>query len=349
VLNLTGNGALDVLIGLAFFYFILSVICSAVNEAIATLMNYRAKDLEKGIANLLGGKENATLFYLEPRLQQLAKGARVRDGIKGLKHLFANSRPSYIPPRVFALTMLDMFAPPKPAPAQPAPPNIESADLAVRTKTALDAPKPPPSTASPAGATPPPQPIFNSIVETLLQDALNEAGTDVAKLRTALENAFNEMMDRVSGWYKRRVQLILFIVALAVVGLANADSYRIGKTLWQNDAVRGAVVQEAQSLVKSGNSSTPPACAASGTDEQKVANCVAEVKQLGLPLGWTEATTPSGWGIAGTIGGLLVSAFAVLLGAPFWFDTLSKLAQLRGAGKSPDDKDSSTASAAAKA
>src|SRR5712691_9325832 len=61
VLNITGNAAIDVFIGLAFFYFLLSIFCSAINEGIATAFNLRAKDLEKGIRNLLA--DNASDFY----------------------------------------------------------------------------------------------------------------------------------------------------------------------------------------------------------------------------------------------------------------------------------------------
>ena len=103
-------------------------------------------------------------------------------------------------------------------------------------------------------------------------------------------------------------------------------------------------------IVKAG--SKTPACAtpAKGTSlssGQKVVNGVAAVKQLGLPLGWSKDTSPKNWEDSfGKAGGLLLTAFAIMLGAPFWFDTLSKLAQRRGAGKSPDDKDSSAASSA---
>jgi hypothetical protein len=43
-----------------------------------------------------------------------------------------------------------------------------------------------------------------------------------------------------------------------------------------------------------------------------------------------------GWALK--VFGLLLSALAVSLGAPFWFDTLSKFMNVRGAGKVPDAK-----------
>ena len=47
-----------------------------------------------------------------------------------------------------------------------------------------------------------------------------------------------------------------------------------------------------------------------------------------MPGAW-----PQGWkGYLAKIAGLLVTAFALALGAPFWFDLLSKVARLRASG-----------------
>ena len=64
---------------------------------------------------------------------------------------------------------------------------------------------------------------------------------------------------------------------------------------------------------------------------------------MGL-LGWKPANTPndprslpSGWGWPMKVVGLLITAFAAALGAPFWFDMLSKIMSVRSAGSSPND------------
>jgi hypothetical protein len=355
VLDITGNSAIDVMIGLAFFFFLLSVVCSAINEAIATVLNLRAKELEKGIAGLLGSKGNAAAIYDDPRVKALLKPRLFGKGDK---------KPSYIAPRVFALAVLDAFAKPDPpsvpvagqAPAgqeQPAAPGAAPAErynLVLRAEKAVAGLTP--ETAAAASQC---NPTLTPHVAKLLQDALDEAKVDVLKFRGTIENSFNEAMDRVSGWYKRRVQLILFLIALVVVGVANADSFAVGKTLWQNDAVRSAVVNQANQLVQS--KSQTPDCAtakaktktggqasaqATANPSQAIASCIAKVKQLGLPIGWTGAPSLQGRDIPGKIGGLLLTAFAILLGAPFWFDALGKLAGLKGAGQSPGDKNSNT-------
>jgi hypothetical protein len=58
------------------------------------------------------------------------------------------------------------------------------------------------------------------------------------------------------------------------------------------------------------------------------------VNQFGLPLGWSHATSPHNlfWDGFGKVLGLLVTAFALTLGAPFWFDLLGKVSNLRGSG-----------------
>ena len=38
------------------------------------------------------------------------------------------------------------------------------------------------------------------------------------------------------------------------------------------------------------------------------------------------------------IAGVLLTAFAASLGAPFWFDTLNRLMAVRGTGKSPEEQ-----------
>ncbi len=72
------------------------------------------------------------------------------------------------------------------------------------------------------------------------------------------------------------------------------------------------------------------------------------VGALPLPFGCGRAPAASAqggdlrgwfWIILGKFPGFLLTAFAVSLGAPFWFDTLTNLANLRGAGPKPERSD----------
>src|SRR6266566_1077786 len=91
-MSLTGYGAIDVFIGLAFFYVLLSTVSSAINEGIATALNLRAKDLERGIKQLLGDDETAkNAFYNAWRIKALSKPKRFLGFIPGL----GDKKPSY--------------------------------------------------------------------------------------------------------------------------------------------------------------------------------------------------------------------------------------------------------------
>src|SRR4051794_39525866 len=51
--GLFGSTILEVAVGLSFVFFLLSLICSSVNELLASFLKLRARDLERGIQNLL--------------------------------------------------------------------------------------------------------------------------------------------------------------------------------------------------------------------------------------------------------------------------------------------------------
>ena len=311
MLALTSYPALDVLIGLAFLYFLLSIISSAINEGIMTALNQRAKDLEAGIRQILEGEPkhgqltSVQHFYGNPRVQALFKPKRFLGRIPGLR----DKKPSYIPSRIFALTILDTVAPSNASHVGTNRDIIAMAQAFVED-----------------GAEKTRHPRLWKMAE----EALTEAQGNRDKFQESLERQFDEVMQRVSGWYKRRTQLILFGIALVLVGAINADSFAIGQRLWKDDALRSAVVAQADATVKNGSAK----CAESGTAVEKAGECLDEVKQLQVPLGWSEDTSPKNIAAgAGKAAGLLLTAFALLLGAPFWFDTLSKLAQLRGTGR----------------
>lgn len=146
------------------------------------------------------------------------------------------------------------------------------------------------------------------------------AGNETAVLRAEIERWFDTTMDRVSGWYKRQAQKIVLGVAFALVFAMNADSCAVFRALWQNSALRDSVV------------------AAAGQAKQDMQASEAIQKLDQLPLGWNAAAVkgygPLDWLIK--LSGLLLTAFATTLGAPFWFDAMNKLVNLRLNGSPPE-------------
>src|SRR5437763_12565718 len=99
-----GSTILEVAIGVIFVYLLVSLICTAISEGIATVLNKRGRNLFEGIANLLNDPKFTGLA------QQLYSHGLV-DGIsQGAADLKAPNRlPSYMPSDTFSLALIDLL------------------------------------------------------------------------------------------------------------------------------------------------------------------------------------------------------------------------------------------------
>src|SRR5262249_5998391 len=157
-------------------------------------------------------------------------------------------------------------------------------------------------------------------------------------------------MDRVSGWYKRRAQFFIFGFGFAIATFANIDSIGIVRTLSTQAGVRDALVaqagatvakqssasaqqqqpQDQQTTSPSPNSSAPAQIPSQATPSQALSanlSTLDKLRNLGLPLGWDNPdnrppSSASGallyyeWALKAL--GIVLTGFAVTLGAPFW-------------------------------
>jgi hypothetical protein len=158
---------------------------------------------------------------------------------------------------------------------------------------------------------------------------VRDATGDLERFRGNLERWFDDAMDRVSGFYKRKVQVAVLAYAILITAALNLDSVAFATRLWTDDLVRSAAVAAAERQQQQGQDP------GSGTTR-----LLEEVRELNLPLGWSSADPlrdpPSG--LAGwllKLLGLAVTVLALSLGAPFWFDLLSRVARLRSTGPPP--------------
>ena len=109
----------------------------------------------------------------------------------------------------------------------------------------------------------------------------------------------------------------IFVIAAVVTVSTNASTIHIAEELWRNDALRTQIAVQAQAAAQSGE----VAKLESGNMDRLEA----------FPIGWRELPTGP-LEILKTLLGWLITAAAVSLGAPFWFDLLGKVANLRGSG-----------------
>jgi hypothetical protein len=275
-----GSEILDVAIGMVFIYLLLSLICSAVNEIIEAWMKKRATDLEKGIRELLRDEQGGgtvTQLYQHPLVSGLFRGEynpaqlrhealtgkvlrffrllpefNVRRNVYRLRGWFLNrggaDLPSYIPSRNFALALMDIVMNP-PADGAGSPPG---------------APRPPPArglTSPPGGGSYTVEDLRRMLVahpelpsrdvNRALQSLLDTAGDNINGARERIEKWYDSSMDRVSGWYKRRTQVIILFLGLGTAVVVNADTIAIFKSLMNDPPLRNSLVAAAAEYARS--------------------------------------------------------------------------------------------------
>ena len=263
---------MDVAIGLIFFYVLLSLVCSSIQEIIASIFGLRSKNLEKGIKNLIGSEYTRSV-YKHPLIKGLRKPGKL---------------PSYIRPEIFTAALLEVVAKDKAG-------KSVSELTACQLRDAINEME----RANPA------RDLLLSLAKT------DEDTVDGIKQRLA--GWFGDGMDRVSGWYKRQVKYFLLAIAMVVTVALNADSIHIAEQLWKNDALRTMIAAEADK--------------AGSNEDTIVINAEVEIETfpIGYPGGFPKITFQM-------IVGWIMTIMAISLGAPFWFDLLSRISHLRATG-----------------
>ncbi|MEA2450667.1 MAG: hypothetical protein QOG63_2599, partial [Thermoleophilaceae bacterium] len=175
---------------------------------------------------------------------------------------------------------------------------------------------------------------------TLLR-ALGDANGSLERFRRSIEVSFDHVMERASGWYKRRVQVMLTVIAAVIAIGLNVDTAHVASTLWKDEAVRTAATVQARVAEK--QSAAARVGFASSESPQDAATSIDQVRQLQLPVG-RGSGRPTG---IDSVPGWLLTIAALGLGAPFWFDVLSRLARLRGSGVPQEPRSLSDSAGAA--
>lgn len=294
---------LDLAIGMMFVYLLLALLCTTANEWIAGVLGLRAKTLANGIRQLLDSQKTATGTFLDQFYAHPIISSMLVPGKSGAK-----AHPSYLSSRAFATTVMDLVTSGKEGP-------ISFADLESGVKNL------------PVGD-----------VRTALLALLQNAQNDLAAAQKNIEGWFDDTMERASGWYKRNTELVTFFVALILVVGNNADTVKIGRTLWTSTTQRTLLVDAAKKRVEASSSGTQ----ISYPDKNNPLNPTlkpteSELKDLSSVLGWSRDEWHGGDSLfwLRRLLGWSLSIIAISLGAPFWFDLLSKLMNVRNAGAKP--------------
>jgi hypothetical protein len=310
--GLFNSTTLDVILGLVFVYLLLAIMCTTINEWLAGILNTRSDNLAAGIKQLLdaqpdaSGNTNSFLqkFYAHPLISGMLTPGTSGD----------SAHPSYLPARTFATAVMDLATPGKPG-------AITFADLEGGVKA-----------------------MPNGDVKTALLALIQNAHSNLSQAQKNIESWFDDTMDRASGWYKRRTEVTTVIIAVVLTVGANADTINIVRALWQNPTQRALLVQKAKARANEGLGNTV-SVKYENKDKPLQPTTIREVSKdeleaLGAVLGWRkDNANVDFWGWAERLLGWFLTIVAVSLGAPFWFGILTKIVNIRNAGKKPEASD----------
>lgn len=325
------NPVINLVILLSFTYFIGSLMISALNEVIASRLSLRNKTLQQGLLRLFfhedWKKYIRTEFQNSPFIQSLQR---------------KNKRyPAYIPARNFAQTVLFHCSL-----------DAESLTTTQMLQKVRSAECPLPSS-------------IKQILEIIILQTDGIVVADKSRLdliQTHVEEFYNSAMDRVSGWYKRKIRKISFILSLSLAVILNIDTVKITNDTLRNPqqlretaskisegVLSGHIAVAGDSVIISdtaGRVVIRTAVKSPAADNSKSASselikdlAIVYEQYAGYRLGyvsWKEAINEwSGMNFFIKLMGVLLTTFALQLGSNYWFDLLNKAVNIRAAGKKP--------------
>jgi hypothetical protein len=190
-------------------------------------------------------------------------------------------------------------------------------------------------------------------------------------VRTNIEEWFNNAMNRLTGWYKRRCLLTTLIAGILLAGIVNVDSINLVGRLWKEPDLRVAILGNIESILTQNNTTV--------LDVGQLSSIQQQFSAITLPVGWLGSPIPEGNNQASTpfqvctlfpqqenqiygaviagqcypiinaprvadptgwllkLAGILISGVAASPGASFWFDILKKIINVRLSGIKPPE------------
>lgn len=376
---------LDVVIGLTLIYALFSLVNSATLEFWASLANRRGNMLQYGLLRIFDNFQHASIGSFDPtrlaRLDKTGIGKYSNADSNGLANTISTHPlvarqnawkrfPSYLSGATIADVLFDVLS-------KELPPNsfndeglLRNIRLVKNRKDAIGA-------------------AADFIIMLAPEDDLS-----VKEIRARIIKYYEDSMERITGWYKRRTQYTLFATGLLIAISMNVNSIYIAQQLADNANLRDELVNRAEEIVDDPSKSALASAASptgdtplgSTTNQQTRDNAIKEIEALGLPIGWrhcvpqkamesdsqtnqfdfnvgktSEIVKPNDatacpYQLASPFSGnfailfdvqswfgWLLTAAALSLGAPFWFDAMSRLVRLRASGAVPGTQDKENA------
>ncbi len=297
---------IDTAISVLFILVLMSLVASFLNETWVDRFNYRGRFLRRMLDDIFSDPINrdfTSLLYRHPLISALYE--------RGKK------LPVYIPTHYFSRALVETMA-----------------DYADNQKIAFEQ-NPETLEVTPVIQDTPEglfekyreavQGLKHSPLKVLLHSFLMNSKNKSELLKES-ENWFESYMTQGSYWYKAKMQTRLFIVSFFLVIFTQFDIIITTQQIFNNDILREKI-SNAAVLFSQENKSL------SSVDAQSAKEIIEALNQdIKLPIGWD--TQPFQWR---NIFGWILSAVLISFGAPFWFDLLGKIVNVRKISSAPSN------------
>ncbi len=208
--------------------------------------------------------------------------------------------------------------------------------------------------------------IMNSMPQSIVQKE-----NELELVRSNIEEWFNNAMNRLTGWYKRRCLITTLLVGVLLATIVNVDSINLISRLWREPDLRIAIMSNIENILTQNNTTT--------LNIGQLSTIQQQFSEINLPVGWLgspispisaqvpnipvtctffpqqeneiygilissqcypiinspQVTDLTGWLIK--LAGILISGVAASPGASFWFDMLKKIINVRLSGVNPSE------------
>ena len=312
-----GSQILDVGIGLSLVFLLLSLLCSSLAEIVARAFRARAFFLRRGLLNLLDTEDKQVKEFLEhPLLKGFRDQVSLGFGLRGATGASALDSQSFALALTAELTEVEEGQP---------EPTVDSVRKELRKRIRADG---------------------NTSCQEALLALLQESKGSLDTWRERIARWFESSMQQASYAYKRFIQLLVAAAAIATVWSLDLDATRMARVLWEDTASRDAMAvlavsteQELSGFLESGPAEVDTAALQGNLDRlHELRDELSRSRFFELMAGAEAADGASGPSAAAVpesgwfqhLCGVLITVFAVTVGAPFWFDTLHLLLGLRG-------------------
>ena len=318
---------IDVAIGLTLIYLGVSLFVTIINEYIAQMLNLRGRQLRAALNKLIDNDAIKQTLLKNPALEPFfterpkKKGFYVLfDELKRLLAIFfpINRLPSYVDPNILGRMLIGSL---------PSAGNTHNA--ASQISATIDK-------------------LPDSSLKIQLQAIVRTSGSTIENFSTAISDWLDRSLTMMSESYKRNLQIISFGVGLAIAVILNINTITLTQHLYRDKETRDATTSLAIQIAEQTNKASFEQCINLPRDKFMSDNACAPFKGLVdaiqtrnstlglLPIGWPEgvlkllSATLTDWL------GWFMTALAVSLGAPFWFDLLNKVVSVRHGIRKPE-------------